>query len=715
VGKHFHLQVGPDRLATLIWDSPDKKVNVFGLEVFEELQALLGELARRSDIGCLILLSGKKDNFIAGADVNLIAEVTDVARAEEGVRLGQRLFSTWEALPFPTVAAIRGTCVGGGLEISLASTYRVVSDRADIRLGLPEIRLGILPAWGGSTRLPRLIGVPAALDMILTGKNVSPRSAFKSGLVDALLPDAAFLTLVRDFASARRDKKQRPSHNAGLQGLLLQGNPLGRMVLFSQARKQVLGQTKGQYPAPLKALEVVRTGLEKGREAGFEAEAKAAAELAVSPICKNLVNVFRLMEGAKKAGPKVDPPVVPPGEVLVLGAGTMGGGIAHLLADAANTPVRLKDLAPKALEGGMAHASSLFAKQVKRRRLTAAEARRKMALLRPTLVDGGYRGVDLVIEAIVEKLEVKQNVFADLATKVPAETVLASNTSSLSIDLIGAKTPHPERVVGMHFFNPVDKMPLIEVIRGAKTSDRAAAAVFELSKRLGKTPVLVKDGPGFLVNRLLMFYSLEALWLLDEGHRIEDIDKAMTQWGMPLGPITLTDEVGIDVAVKVAHILAEAFPDRLPLPSWLDRSAEPDRLGAKTAKGFYLYQERKRTGPDPAIYPLLGLQPRIANPNLATLAERMVLPMVNEAARCLAEDVVADAGSLDLAMIMGTGFPPFRGGLCRWADGQGLGNVLETLERLATGVGDRFRPSEALREAALAGGFYARWPVRSTD
>lgn len=732
----FRLTVGEDRLATLAFDLPDRRVNVFTEAVLRELEALVRELARRTDFDCLVLVSGKPDNFIAGADVEAIAGVTDPELATEAARLGHRIFGAWEALPFPTVAAIRGSCVGGGTELALASTYRVASDRQDLRIGLPEIRLGILPGWGGCTRLPRQVGIAAALDIILAGKTIPSRKAFQIGLVDALLPDAAFLSLVRDFAARRcgrpgpgpgarrggpgpgpgaRRGKARPEASSrrsggGLKGALLEKNPLGRALLFDQARKQILHETKGHYPAPLRALEVVRIGIEKGRQAGFEAEARALGELATSRISKNLVHVFQLMESVKKPGAR---PAGTPREIeqaAVLGAGVMGGGIAALIAEQADVPVRLKDIQEAALAGGMKHAAGLFKKLVDRRRMDRTTARRKMALIRPALDDSGLANVDLVVEAVVEKLPVKQAIFAELAEKTGGRAILASNTSSLSIDLIAALSPDPSRIVGMHFFNPVDKMPLVEVIAGPRTGAEAAATIWDFARKLGKTPVLVKDGPGFLVNRLLMFYSTEALWLLGEGHRIEDVDGAMTGWGMPLGPLALTDEVGIDVATKVAHILADAFSDRLPLPPWFERFSGTDRLGAKNGSGFYRYEGRKRTTPDPAVYPLLGLEPRATSPNPTALAERMVLPMVNEAARCLAEGVVGDAGSLDLALIMGTGFPPFRGGLCRWADGYGLGQVLDLLGDLAAHVGPRFTPAEPLRAAAEAGGFYALWP-----
>jgi 3-hydroxyacyl-CoA dehydrogenase/enoyl-CoA hydratase/3-hydroxybutyryl-CoA epimerase len=709
MASNFHLEVGADRLATLTFDSPDKKLNVFTRTALQDLENVLQELTGRQDVGCLILLSGKAAGFIAGADVEEIARVTDPVEAEAGSRVGQRLFAAWEALPFPTVAAIRGVCLGGGLEIALASTFRVASDRPDTRLGLPEVQLGILPGWGGSTRLPRLIGIAAALDLILTGRTVDGRKALKLGLVDALLPDVRFLDEVRNFALAHLGSKRRDPASVDFKEMLLEKNPVGRKILFDQARKKTLEQSRGHYPAPLRALEVVRVGIEHGVKAGFDAEARGAAELATSKIAKNLLHVFRLTENAKKeAGlPGAEPRKI--SSTAVLGAGAMGGGIAQLIADKTNLPVRMKDVRNEALASGMAHAAELFDKQVKRRRLSVPESKRKMALLLPTLDFSGFARADLVIEAIVENLGVKQEVFAETAKHVRADAVLASNTSSLSIAGIGAKTPERGRVVGMHFFNPVDKMPLVEVIAPEGSDPVAVNTVFAYTRKLGKTPILVRDTPGFLVNRLLMFYSTEALWLLDEGYRMEDLDRAMTEWGMPVGPITLTDEVGIDVAFKVAHILRDAFGDRLPVPAWLDKVPDSGRLGTKNGKGFYLYEGKERKGPDPSVYTLLGLHPKVENPDAGVIADRMVLPMVNEAARCLEEKVAKSAADVDLALIFGTGFPPFRGGLCRWADQESLSSILSTLERLASAVGDRFRPSDALRRTAEAGGFYARF------
>jgi 3-hydroxyacyl-CoA dehydrogenase/enoyl-CoA hydratase/3-hydroxybutyryl-CoA epimerase len=556
------------------------------------------------------------------------------------------------------------------------------------------------------------VGIAAALDMILPGKAVSGRRALKMGLADALLPAAQFLAQARDFALDHRGKERPAPERPALKELLLERNPVGRHLLFDQARKRTLEETRGNYPAPLRVIEVVRIGVEQGRAAGFEAEARAAAELATSAVCKNLLHLFALTEGAKKA------PLAPAGsprpvaEVAVLGAGVMGGAIAQVIAEQAGVPVRLKDIRPEALATGMAHAADRFRRQVARRRLSETEARRRLALLRPSLVYQGFAGCGLLIEAVVESVEVKQAVLAEAAAVLPPDAVLASNTSSLSIDALGARTPAPARVVGMHFFNPVHRMPLVEVVVGSQTADDAVETVAAFARRLGKTPVRVSNRPGFLVNRLLGFYMAEALWLLHEGQRIEDLDRTMVAWGMPMGPVALIDEVGIDVAVKVAHILSDAFPGRLPLPPWAGELPAPDRLGAKTQKGLYRYEKGRRTTPDPEVYRLIPDGGRGGAADPSRLVDRMVLRMVDEAARCLAEEVVATPNELDLAMVLGTGFPPFRGGLCRWADQQGVGRLVVELERLTAAVGERFEPSPALRETASAGSFNARWRRR---
>ncbi len=705
-GSAFELRAGSDGLATLTFDTPGKSVNVFGRAVIEELAQVVEALEERNDIKCLVLLSGKPSNFIAGADVDEIARITDGKEIEEAVLTVQGIFTRWENLPFPTVAAVRGTCMGGGTEIALASDYILISDRENVRIGQPETKLGIVPAWGGCVRMPRKIGLTAALDIILAGKAVRPKKAFKIGLADALLPDARFGHEVRNFAQAVIAGHAGRPRKTDFKRRLLEGNPLGRKVVLDQARKQVLKRTGGNYPAPLRAIEVIASGISDGPEAGFAAEVRAEVELAISPVCKNLVHLFHLMERSKRNGDGAGD-ALPVDAAAVLGAGVMGGGIAQIVADKADVLVRLKDIDEDALAQGLEVANGLFRKQLRRRWLSKPEAARKMALLRPSLDYSGFGSVDLVVEAVVERLDVKRKVFADLERFTREQTILATNTSSISIDLISAEMERPERCVGMHFFNPVSKMPLVEVIAGTRTSSAAAETVAAFARRLGKTPVVVKDGPGFLVNRLLGFTMAESLWLLDEGHSMEDLDRIIHDWGMPMGPLTLIDEVGIDTAVHVGKILGDAFGDRLTFPDWFAKLVEAGRLGTKSGSGFYKYSGGKRQSPDKAVYELLGIRPTVSDPSPERVADRVLLPMVNEAARCLDEGVVASAGDLDLAMIMGTGFPPFRGGLCRWADDQDLRELRASMERLVTEGGERYAPSAAFDRAVEGGGFYA--------
>jgi len=685
-----------------VFDLPERKANIFTRETIAELESRIDELTGRRDVRALVLQSAKPDIFIAGADVGEIENVVDVAAAEAGSRLGQRLFAAWQALPFPTFAAVGGTCVGGGTELALASTWIVVSDRPDLRIGLPEVQLGIVPGWGGCTRLPRRVGLVAALELIVQGKSIDGRRALRLGLADALLPAAGFDT--RAIAYARQQiGARRRGRRRGLRSVFLEGNAIGRRIVLSQARRRTLEKTRGRYPAPVRAIDVIATGLRRGSKAGFEAEARANGELATSPVAKNLIHLFRLIERAKR---DEGPPPIEIRRPAVLGAGVMGGAIAALIADRTRLPLRLRDLRTEALSTALAHAREQLDRRVSRRRLSAAEARRRHALLQPTLELDGIAACDLAIEAVVEDLEVKRDVFAELDRLAPAAAVLASNTSSLSIDAIADRTEHPERVVGLHFFHPVERMPLVEIVLGPRTAAEAASTVRAFARRLGKTPVTVREGPGFLVNRLLGFYSAEALWMLDEGYAVEQIDRAMREWGMPMGPLRLADEIGLDVSAKVGHILHDAFGERLPFPPWLDRLPASGRLGVKNGRGFYRYEGRRERSVDRAIYAEIGVRP-IRRKDEANLAERLVLPMVDEAARCLAEGIVADPGTLDLAMVFGTGFPAFRGGLCRWADASGVERLVGRLAALASAHGARLEPSPALREVAARGGFYA--------
>jgi 3-hydroxyacyl-CoA dehydrogenase/enoyl-CoA hydratase/3-hydroxybutyryl-CoA epimerase len=714
----FRLTVEPDGLALLVFDTPGEKVNKFSTPVMKELERVLDGLANRSDVKALLLLSAKPGVFIAGADVNEIAKA-DRNADPEMIRGGHRTFNKLANLPFPTVAAIDGACVGGGCETALSMDWRLISDSRKAQIGLPEIKLGILPAWGGTTRLPRMIGLANGLDVILAGKVLDGKRAKRIGLVDEVVPQAILEDWAKQFARGKFGSKKRANAGPGggparvrertLAERLLEGP--GKGIVFSKARQSVLKETKGHYPAPLAALSVVERGFGRPFAEALELEVEGVGSLIGTPVMRSLMGLFFRMEEVKKEtgvealggeGAKAKPRKI--SRVGVLGAGVMGGGIAQLAADK-GFPTRMKDIKPEALALGYAQAARIWKDKLKKRRMTRAEFAGKMALLGGSLEYTGFEGCDITIEAVLEKLAVKQAVLADWEHVAPRAAIFASNTSTLPINEIAAKAAHPERVVGMHFFNPVHKMPLVEVIYGRKTDPEVTATVFDLAKKMGKTPVVVKDSPGFLVNRILGPYIAEAVRLLLEGGSMESIDKAMRAFGMPVGPIELLDDVGIDVAAKAAGTMAAAFPARMPADPALDKLVEAGRLGRKVKKGFYFYETERRGGPDEAVYAALGLSSPSKNPNLSSseIQERLILPMINEAAFCLMEGVVANPAKLDLAMIFGTGFPPFRGGLCAYADSLGAKTIVEALEKLTAEKGPRFKPAPLLVEMAKTG------------
>ncbi|MBP7675826.1 MAG: enoyl-CoA hydratase/isomerase family protein [Thermoanaerobaculia bacterium] len=711
-GKHFRLEVEPDGLALLTFDSPGEKVNKYSTPVMLELDALLDALAKRTDVKSLLLVSGKADIFIAGADVNEIAKVTDPAAIAEGVRKGQAVLGKLANLPFPTVAAVEGACVGGGCETLLAMDWRLASDSRKTQIGLPEIKLGILPGWGGTTRLPRIAGLATALDVILAGKVVDSKRAKRMGLVDELVPAPILLDVAKKFARGKFGTGKRS--NAAPDGGPLRAFPakamekllegVGRSVVFRKARAAVLKETHGHYPAPLEALAAIEKGFGRPLAEGLELEVAAAGRLVGSPEMKALVGLFFRMEEVKKetgVAAGVTPRAVK--RIGVLGAGAMGGGIAQLAADK-GWPVRMKDIRHEALALGYAQAAKIWQERLKKRRMTKVDFAAKMSLLSGGLGWDGFETCDVTIEAVLEKLAVKQAVLKEWEAVAAPEAIFASNTSTLPITEIAKAASRPERVVGMHFFNPVHKMPLVEVIFGEKTAPEVTATIFDLSKKMGKTPVVVKDAPGFLVNRILAPYLGEGVRLLLEGVPMEAIDKGMRAFGMPVGPIELLDDVGIDVAAKGAETLSAAWPERMPIDPAFGRLVTGGRLGRKTKKGFYRYEGDKRVGPDPQAYADLGVAaPGSVAITPEALEARLIYPMVNEAAYCLAEGIVPGPDKLDLAMIFGIGFPPFRGGLCAHADARGLAAVADALSRLAAEKGPRFNPAPLLADLAKQG------------
>lgn len=702
----FTYEIGQDGIAVLTFDLPGEKVNKLTTQAMEEFSALLDELAVKNEIKALVFRSGKDTNFIVGADIAEIRNLTDSEAGERLARRGQAVMNKLESLPVPTVAAIHGPCMGGGMELVLACAYRVISNDQRTALALPEVKLGIIPGFGGTQRLPRLVGLTNALDMILTGKSIYSRKARKIGLADEVTYKEILLqrALVMAKAAIGKPKKTAVRSKGPLIIKLIEGNPFTRPLIFRAAYRNIVKETHGNYPAPLAALESVRYGMARRGEAGYLQEAKLLGRLAPTEVSKNLISVFYLNEMLRKDPHPSSLKIVNAG---VLGAGIMGGGIAQLFAERGIT-VRVKDINTGAIGAGLKEAWDIFNKRAKKGVLTTIQARNGFDRITGTTDYSGFGNADVAVEAVVENMDVKKSVLRDFEAVAGESAVYASNTSSLSITEMATASNHPGKVVGMHFFNPVEKMPLVEIVRGGKTSEESIAAIATLSRRLGKLPVVVNDGPGFLVNRILMPYLGEAVALLEEGGKIDEIDQALLKFGMPMGAFILLDEIGIDIAHKVSEILYQGLGERVKPSPLLGVLYKEGYYGRKNNKGFYRYQNKKRGEPDSAIY---GLMPSGPGTNdragVEEIIDRTTLLMIKEAALCLEERIIDRPDLLDAALIFGIGFPPFRGGLLRYADTIGAKAIVEKLESCAKKCGERFAPPASLIEMAKKGkGFY---------
>jgi 3-hydroxyacyl-CoA dehydrogenase/enoyl-CoA hydratase/3-hydroxybutyryl-CoA epimerase len=689
---NIRREILEDGLCVLTFDRPESSANIFDRATLEELGHHLDVIASvDSRVRSLVLVSAKEKIFVAGADLHGIRTMT-AEQLSGFIALGQEVFSKLAALTIPTVAAIHGAAVGGGYEVALACDWRVASPDASTKIGLPETQLGIIPAWGGSTRLPRLIGVPGALDIILGGKTVAAKHALKLGMVDEVAPRGSLFAAARVWL-----KKGKRAHG------LAHSAPVNAAVDFMIAprvRHQVEDRTHGHYPAVKKAMEVVMEGASDWNEAKSLARERAAvAELIQTPETKNLLSLFFLQERAKRrAVAGVSDPGRKAAQAAVIGAGVMGAGIAQWLS-ARGLRVILRDIDAARVAAGMASAASLYAAGVKRRVFTEREARAGLARISPAPAEVPLRRCDIVIEAAVEKMPVKQTIFRRLDELVSDDTILATNTSALSIAELAAATKRPERVIGIHFFNPVHRMQLVEVVTGPQTSPEITQRALRFVQQLGKLPVLVKDSPGFVVNRVLLPYLTEAARLFEQGASVETLDRVMIDFGMPMGPLRLIDEVGTDIAADVAATLSAAYPQRMAVPEILRRMIAAGALGKKAGKGFYTHQ--KGADPQPNREFAAAVSAGDATTFTAShLGRRMVLPMVNEAARCLEEGVVETAGDIDFAMVMGTGWAPFRGGPLRYADALGAEPLVAELSRLADKAGPAFQPCALLTEMA---------------
>jgi 3-hydroxyacyl-CoA dehydrogenase/enoyl-CoA hydratase/3-hydroxybutyryl-CoA epimerase len=697
-----------DGIAVITFDLPGEPVNTLNDAVRVEFEALLISLRDDAAVRGAVLISGKPDSFIAGADIEEFTALTTQSAAERLSFEGQEMLSRVETLAKPVVAAIHGACLGGGLELVLACHYRIATDHPKTQLGLPEVQLGLIPGAGGTQRLPRLIGLRAGLDIILAGKSERAQKAYRLGLVDELVPPSILRTgAVAAADRLAREGPPRRSARRSLPRFLLEGTTAGRRMVYRTAARQVQQKTGGHYPAPLAALEVVRVGLEQGITAGLAEEHRSFGELAVGDVSRKLVQIFFATSALKKddgipAGTAVPRQVRRLG---IVGAGFMGAGIAGTAVLNVEVDTRLKDAELDRVGRGIKAATAVLEERLKRRRLTRPQYERLRALISGGTDFSGFGRADLVIEAVFEDLELKRKVLAEVEAVARPDTIFASNTSTIPIRDIAANAERPERVLGMHFFSPVEKMPLLEVIPTARTGPEAIVTAVRFGRRMGKTVIVVADHPGFWVNRILSPYLNEAGLLVREGLPIELIDRLMTDWGFPVGPVALLDEVGLDVAQKAGGVMHQALGDRLRPAETIGRMIETGRLGRKNGRGFYRYREGHKAGPDDAVYRLLGARP-VEGADTARVERRLIYAMLNEAAMAFAEGVVRSARDGDIGALFGIGFPAFRGGPLRMIDDLGPARVVEVLHDLRDQHGSRFAPSESLLEMARHGERY---------
>ncbi len=706
---NLRIDLTPSGIAFLKLDVADRPVNVFTPAVFADLDAALRAVADQRSVRLLVLLSDKKSGFAAGADVQQFADVRTAEEAKALSALGQDAFDRLARVAVPTLAIVHGACLGGGLEFALACDYRLAVDLPGTQFAFPEIELGLIPGWGGTQRLPRLIGVERALQMILAARRVGAQQAWTWGLVDGLssvFPDVSAASEELMLRAIKQGKQPRDWLTLRTwRQVALESNRLGRALIFRGSRRVLQRRVPDDMPAPDEALQVMRLGLDRGMEAGLAAEREAIGRLAVTPACRNLVGLFLQREQARKLPAEARGDDKPVHRIGVVGAGTMGAGIAQLAA-LKGYEVIVQEVNTDALGMGLFRITSLFDQALERRLLTEEELRRKLGALRGTVKWEGFDAVDLVIEAAVEELAIKRTVFRELEARTRPDTLLATNTSSLTVASLQEGLTHPGRVAALHFFNPVHKMPLVEIGRAPATEGRTVDTLVRWAVALGKTPVVVKDSPGFLVNRVLMPYLNEAVMLVAEGLAIEQVDRAMTRFGMPVGPLELLDQVGLDVAAHIAASMQPVFGDRLVPQPGFARMKERGWLGEKNKTGFYSYRGAKkrvnrgaaalvREGGAVPRFEMTGNQ--AAGLRLTEGRERMVLLMLNEAAACRGEGLVSEADTLDLAMVLGTGWAPHRGGPLHYLRERGVAEVVQTLQALARRHGPRFEPCAELR------------------
>lgn len=671
----------------------DKSMSTLSKEALGELKEAVDEVTKnQNDLKGLIFFSYKPDCFLAGVDVTIISSLNSETEAASGAEEGQNIYNKIEDLKIPTLVCIDGICLGGGLELSLSCKTILASDSPKTNLGLPEVMLGVLPGFGGTYRLPKRVGLPDALDMILTGKQIRAAKARKIGLVDFVMPKERLIELAPKYLGKKASKKK--NFKTSIEEMA-QDNFITRKIIFQKAREKVLENSKGFYPAPLKIIDLYENYYGKNRNVYLSHEAQMFGELSQTKQSKNLQHIFFLTDASKKMDKSQTEKITKVKRGAVLGAGTMGGGIAWLFANANQAPI-MKDITQGALELGLKQSSMNFMGSVKRKKMSFDEFEKKQRSITATMGFSGFENVDLVIEAVVENMDIKKKVFAETEKHVKKNCILTSNTSSLSVNEMSKALEYPDRFAGLHFFNPVHRMPLVEIITHDKVSKETVNSLYKWVLDVKKTPIVVKDGPGFLVNRILMPFINESAYLLEEGVSIEALDQAVLNFGMPMGVCRLMDEVGIDVLVKVGKIMhdglgARAYPNHLSA-----KIVEAGMLGKKNAKGFYLYDEKgKQGGVNPEVLKVLPTKQKQMDET--EIQMRVFLPMINEAANILQDKIVEKASDVDLGVIYGIGFPPFKGGLLKYADSEGLDNIFASIERFCETVSaDRYKPSAFL-------------------
>lgn len=703
----FTLVSQENGIAHLVMDVVDDTMNTLKAEFAEQITDVLAEIKADTSITGVVLCSGKKDSFVAGADINMINDCKTTAEVISLTRQGQMIFSQLEQLTVPIVAAINGACLGGGLELAMACHARVCSDNPKTALGLPEVQLGLLPGGGGTQRLPKLVGVQKALDMMLTGKQLRAKQALKAGLVNDVVPNSILLATAENMALAG-NFKQAIKFKPSLVNKFLEGTSMGRSIVYKQAKKSVLSKTKGNYPAPVNIINCVKAGMEQSSAKGYQVEAESFAKLVLSAESAQLRNLFfATTEMKKEQGiESVMPATI--NKVGVLGGGLMGGGIAFVTATKAGIPARIKDIGHQGVSQALKYSFDLLNKKVKRRFMRKSEMQQQMLMITGCTDYSGYKDVDIVVEAVFENLALKQNMVVEIEQQAKESTIFASNTSSLPIGNIAAKAARPENVIGLHYFSPVDKMPLVEIIPHQGTSDQTISTTVAFAKKQGKTPIVVKDKAGFYVNRILAPYMNEAAILLLAGEPIDKLDKALVNFGFPVGPMQLLDEVGIDVGAKIGPILQADLGERFAAPSAFSKLLDDGRLGKKANKGFYLYGKKAKKGKkqvDESIYNLLNLKPA-GSLSVDEISKRCIYMMLNEAARCVDEGIVRSARDGDIGAIFGIGFPPFLGGPLRYIDNIGAPALVAQLSQWTEQHGERYTPCDALVTMAETGASY---------